>query len=620
MIHLLAKGPRTKEDVLIQIGGPDASESLRVQLNELLVTIAERERKTAVPGQPSRYTLLAEYWKEVRPYEFAGLTDDERRKMWRHARQFLHSLGIPESDPAWDHVRTLPGSILTGPSKTGTESKRSTGAVNGERKKNAGGTSKAPVEARDERVHPSQTVKVREEGAQASRPPKAAPKREDDDSTTTSRLVSGPRNAPETAPSQSRSQAQGPSKKTGLADARAKPSKLNGRPGAAALIQPTSSHEREPDKERPTHVTRKPREDGSDMDRDKVKPAPAPKVKRRRDDVSDLESLRDWEGTDAVGKANAKKKKTREDHDDKERVNGGGNTIKRRKVVDDDRPYKPGGGGTKARERDRDKEADRAQVKARGHDSVPMAKRPRDSDRTSPDALPLPRKSTVRDRDRQRDREPDRSVSPLGYVKREPSLSPALHNSHQRESPPPVRASIKRTDTPPREVVKREGSPRPRGHSRRGDSPSAPRASKRAPSPPRSQARARDRDRDRESSTNGVSTTRRRRSPIYTSSEDEQTNAAVRRNNAPSSVTSSSSSREPGRRQGYASLPAPPTAPYPKDREALQARYRNGYRNYIAVYYKLSEERAKIQDALDDLGREGSVCSDRDGERMDIET
>ena len=39
MIHLLAKGPRTKEDVLTQVGGPDASEPLRVQLNELLVTV-----------------------------------------------------------------------------------------------------------------------------------------------------------------------------------------------------------------------------------------------------------------------------------------------------------------------------------------------------------------------------------------------------------------------------------------------------------------------------------------------------------------------------------------------------------------------------------------------------
>jgi RNA polymerase II elongation factor ELL len=39
MIHLLAKGSRTKEDVLNQFGGSQASEALRVQLNELLVTV-----------------------------------------------------------------------------------------------------------------------------------------------------------------------------------------------------------------------------------------------------------------------------------------------------------------------------------------------------------------------------------------------------------------------------------------------------------------------------------------------------------------------------------------------------------------------------------------------------
>ena len=39
MIHLLARGPRTKEDVLSQVGGPDAIETLRLQLNELLVTV-----------------------------------------------------------------------------------------------------------------------------------------------------------------------------------------------------------------------------------------------------------------------------------------------------------------------------------------------------------------------------------------------------------------------------------------------------------------------------------------------------------------------------------------------------------------------------------------------------
>ena len=652
MVHLLAKGPRTKEDVLTQVGGSDASESLRVQLNELLVTvrmfsshifsfpldlglisqIAERERpnsKSAVPGQPL-YTLLPISWKEVRPYEFAGLTDDERRKMWRQARQSLYSLGIPESDAAWDHVRTLPGSAVTSSSKVGAGPKRATGAVGMERKKNAGSTSKAPVEAKIEGVRPSQTAKVREEVTQLPRPTKTAPKREKDE-TASRRLpgVSGPRNSRDMGPSQSPSQSQthGPTKKASLTDSRGSrgdSSKPNGRAGLATPIQPSSSHEREPEREGTTRVTKKLRESGSDLDRDKGKSVPAPKVKRRKDDASDLESPRDRDGTDTLGKANTKRKKLREDHDDKDRINGAGNAVKRRKVVDDDRPYKPGGGGgggtSKARERDRDKESDRRQDKARDRDPLPIAKRPRDSDQGSPDASPPPRKPTVHERERQREREPDRSSSPPRRVKREPSLSPALHNSRQRESSPIPRVSTKHTGSPPRETVKREDSPRPRGHSRRGDSPPAPRTSKRATSPIRSQAHVRDRDRDRESSANGVSTTRRRRSPIYTSSDDEHHNAPVRRN-APSSVTSSSSSREAVRTQGYASHPPLPTAPYPKDREALQARYRSSYRNYIAVYYKLMEERAKIQDALDDLGRgrEGSVCSDRDVEMMDEE-
>jgi len=73
------------------------------------------------------------------------------------------------------------------------------------------------------------------------------------------------------------------------------------------------------------------------------------------------------------------------------------------------------------------------------------------------------------------------------------------------------------------------------------------------------------------------------------------------------------------RTPAFAPHPQPPTAPYPKDREALQARYRKGYRNYIAVYHQWSEERAKIEDALADLGGEGCVFSDGDVEMMDEE-
>jgi hypothetical protein len=122
------------------------------------------------------------------------------------------------------------------------------------------------------------------------------------------------------APTQSQSQAQSPSKKTRLADARAKlggSSKPNGRSGPATHIPALSSHKREPERERPTHPTKE-REDVGDLDREKGKAAAVPKAKRRKDDMSDLDSLRDWDGTDTMCKA--KRKRLREDYDDKERI------------------------------------------------------------------------------------------------------------------------------------------------------------------------------------------------------------------------------------------------------------------------------------------------------------
>jgi RNA polymerase II elongation factor ELL len=538
--------------------------------------------------------------------------------MWLQARQALYTLGIPESDAAWDYVRTRPGSTATGASKVVVGAKRATGTIGADRKKNIGSTSKGPVEAKDEGVRPVQTNRAREDAVPVSRPTKPNPKREDDDAavvprrppgTSVSKIV-----ARESVPSQP--QAQGPSKKAGPTDVRVKrdeTSKMSRRP---TPVQSSSSREREQEREKPTIAAKK-REHDSDLDREKAKTGPTHKVKKRKDIASDMESLRDWDGTD-TGKTGLKRKKLREDYDDKDRVNGTGTTVKRRKMADEDRPYKPGSSSSgvskvRERERERDRESDRGHEKAGDRDTHPTSKRPRGSDRGSAEPPPpLPRKLAVRDREpRQREREPERSISPPRRVKREPSPSP--QSSLQRDNSPLPRVSVKRTDSPLRDVVKREPSPPPRLLPRRDDTPLSVRNSKRGASPPRPPARKRDRDRDRESSV----TTRRRRSPIYTSSEDDPGTLAVRRN-APSSVTSSSSSRDVMRNSAFTPHPQPPSAPYPKDRESLQSRYRKGYRNYIAVYHQWSEERAKIEDALADLGREGSF-SDGDVEMMDEE-
>lgn len=51
------------------------------------------------------WALKVENWTEVRPYEDRELTDSEQLTIGRRARVKLHALRIPESDPAWDHVR-----------------------------------------------------------------------------------------------------------------------------------------------------------------------------------------------------------------------------------------------------------------------------------------------------------------------------------------------------------------------------------------------------------------------------------------------------------------------------------------------------------------------------------
>ncbi|KAH9007970.1 hypothetical protein EDB83DRAFT_2459560 [Lactarius deliciosus] len=538
MIHLLAKGSRTKEDVLTQVGGSQASEALRVQLNELLVTIAERERpKTVVPGQPPSYALLPIYWKEVRPYEFPGLTDEERRKMWLQARQVLHTLGIPE---------------MTVTSKVGVGTKRAAAAIGADRKKNTASTSKAPVEAKDEGVRSLQTARAREEAVPVSRPAKTNPKREEDDAATVSRRLpgaSGPRNAArESVPSQP--QAQGPSKKAGLTDARVKrdeTSKTSGRPGAITPLQSSSSREREQEKEKPTII-------------------------KRKDIASDMESLRGRDATN-TGKAGLKRKKLREDYDDKDRVNGTSHIVKRRKVADEDGPYKPGSSGSgtsKARERDRDRESDRGRDKTGDREFLPTSKRPRGSDRGSLEPLPLPRKLAVRDRDsRQREREPDRSVSPLRRVKREPSPTP--HSSLQREnSPLPRPQSSART---PHSETSNAKPP----HPYRAEFPNATIATLCTKfqagsfASPSSTAETGPGPRSRIVRERGIDGSTTAQS-IYTSSEDEPGPYRSRRGIGSHSI--------------LCATPAAPTAPYPKDR----------YRNYkIAVYHQWSEERAKIE-------------------------
>ncbi|KAF8813583.1 hypothetical protein BYT27DRAFT_7083347 [Phlegmacium glaucopus] len=107
VVHHLAIADRTEDEVVRLVGGADCSPLYRREIHEHLEQLAT----TSSGGQPSSgnssklYHLKSVSWKEVRPYAWPKLSAAERLMMARSARHVFQDLGIPESDPAWDHIR-----------------------------------------------------------------------------------------------------------------------------------------------------------------------------------------------------------------------------------------------------------------------------------------------------------------------------------------------------------------------------------------------------------------------------------------------------------------------------------------------------------------------------------
>ena len=124
VVYYLAIADRTEDELVRLVGGPDCSPLLRREIHDLLEQVSEsypvvspRKPKclfqlatTSFNGQPpgnssKSYHLKSVSWKEVRPYVWPKLSAAERSTMVRSARHTFQELGIPESDPAWDHIR-----------------------------------------------------------------------------------------------------------------------------------------------------------------------------------------------------------------------------------------------------------------------------------------------------------------------------------------------------------------------------------------------------------------------------------------------------------------------------------------------------------------------------------
>ncbi|KAL5507387.1 hypothetical protein ACEPAH_6843 [Sanghuangporus vaninii] len=155
LIHYLALGSATVQDIFKEFGGSEIDHNTRAGIMDLLHDVAEREevsRKAASTTQLANWRLKPQTWLEVRPYQYSGYTDNVRTRVARTARTWFGSLKIPEDDPAWDHVKFRD----SGHGNSGSNAQPGQRAMNG--------TTSAAAKAKKAKAT-SADVKVRSEAA-----------------------------------------------------------------------------------------------------------------------------------------------------------------------------------------------------------------------------------------------------------------------------------------------------------------------------------------------------------------------------------------------------------------------------------------------------------------------
>ncbi|KAJ7132853.1 hypothetical protein C8R43DRAFT_930192 [Mycena crocata] len=157
VVKALAVKERSLDDLLRLTPGESDIERRKRKLLELLNQIAEQPNAVKAP---SHWRLKPAIWVEVRPYEWADLTDQETTTMARTARLTFNNLNIPESDPVWAHVkyRKSAESLMADAPKRGVSSKEAK-----EKKTKPKPDPKAEVLMRDEsKPAPRQSLKGKE--------------------------------------------------------------------------------------------------------------------------------------------------------------------------------------------------------------------------------------------------------------------------------------------------------------------------------------------------------------------------------------------------------------------------------------------------------------------------
>ncbi|KAH7911033.1 hypothetical protein BJ138DRAFT_1151642 [Hygrophoropsis aurantiaca] len=295
LIHCLALTPRLGDEVIKLVGGP------RADLVELLKDVAEQTLAARGDKNPQPWELKTSSWLEVRPYEWPRLSENERTNMARQARRALTTLRIPESDPAWEHVRyrNMASSYLPPPppqnvSNSSASSSSTTTKIEPKRP----AVSKDPkLKAKGEAAKGKREIWMKDESAKAPRV--NAIRREEGDRsaspTPSNSSKSAARRAPgsgfkvnKTSPQSSVGPPDIPPKKsTGPTDARSSSQRPPPQPSLPAkpvppIAPPAAGQERKSTSSAAPKVTKRPREPVEESDREQHRERERDRIPKER--------------------------------------------------------------------------------------------------------------------------------------------------------------------------------------------------------------------------------------------------------------------------------------------------------------------------------------------------
>ncbi|GLB37141.1 hypothetical protein LshimejAT787_0401920 [Lyophyllum shimeji] len=177
LIHCMAIQERPRDTIVRLVAGANCDASTRQEVLDLIEEVGEQTsvtKKGEAPGT-KMWRLKTESWKEVRPFEWPKLLEQERINLARTGRQKLSSLGIKESDPLWEHFTfRAPAATTSAAPSAGPSRVTATGdayqAVKTETVAKRGVTSKEVKEKKTKlKPDPNAEIQMKDESQAATR-------------------------------------------------------------------------------------------------------------------------------------------------------------------------------------------------------------------------------------------------------------------------------------------------------------------------------------------------------------------------------------------------------------------------------------------------------------------